>query len=72
MSENGGDGCEWNPTEERASWSGDVHFDATPAAVIVGADGQWRLCESCAALPHFARFKSRKPITPPPPREAAT
>lgn len=42
--------------------SGDATGCQRPAAVIVGADGQWRLCSECAALPAFDRFKRRKAI----------
>lgn len=52
--------CEWNPTADRPSQSGDPpHADAT---VSLGADGDWHLCEACAALPRFARFRTRKPL----------
>ena len=56
------DNCEWNPSENRAAYDIDDHYLNTPARVIVGADGQWRLCESCAALPRFKRFRKRVPI----------
>lgn len=47
--------CEWNPDEQRAAYIDDeVH---AKAEVIVGADGHWRLCASCAALPFFAGFR---------------
>lgn len=32
------------------------------ATMSVGANGQWRLCDICAALPQFARFRKRKPL----------
>ena len=53
------DPCEWSPRDGRAAYADEVHAKAD---VIVGADGQWRLCESCAALPHFKRFRTRRPI----------
>ena len=36
------DGCEWNPILGRPAREGDDHFEAAPAAVIVGAKGQWQ------------------------------
>ncbi len=56
------DGCEWNPEGSRPAYDGDAHHREAPATVIVGADGQWRLCTSCARLPVFARFRVRKAI----------
>lgn len=54
------DSCEWEPSMDRACNCADVwHAEAT---LIVGADGQWRLCVACAALPEFARFKVRRMI----------
>jgi len=52
------DGCEWNPQESRAALESDDHFQRVAAEVVVGADGQWRLCQSCANLPRFARFRT--------------
>lgn len=57
-----GDGCEWNPGADRPARAGDAHNSTTPAALLVGADGNWRLCALCAALPRFRRFRRRKPI----------
>ena len=54
------DRCEWDP--ELAVAAGLDSGCQRPAAVIVGADGQWRLCSECAALPTFKRFKRRKTI----------
>jgi len=53
------DPCEWNPAKSAAAFGCEVH---AAAELIVGADGQWRLCGSCAALPEFNRFKIRKVI----------
>lgn len=64
--------CEYNPRQGRAKYEGEpCHNEAT---VSVGADGKWHLCESCAALPDFKRFRSRRPIKPsttPPPQPAS-
>ena len=49
--------CEYNPAARRASHCTEHHAVAT---TIVGANGKWRLCDSCAALPEFRRFRSRK------------
>jgi hypothetical protein len=56
------DPCEWNPAAELPRREGDArHGDAT---VSLG-DGEWHLCAACAALPRFARFTARRPITRP-------
>jgi hypothetical protein len=55
--------CEWNPTEDRPATAEDtVH---APATVVLGMDGCWHLCESCAALPRFARFRRRTTLRRP-------
>lgn len=57
------DPCEWHPSENRPAQTGDAsHADAT---VSVGSDGEFHLCASCAALPRFARFKVRRPLSRP-------
>ena len=53
------DPCEWNPTANRPCYYGEEHSSAD---VIVGANGQWRLCEGCASLQKFKHFRKRKPI----------
>ncbi len=53
------DGCEWNPRANRPSWDDEHHYETTPAEVIVGHKGDWRLCASCAALPRFNRYRVR-------------
>lgn len=55
-------GCEWNPDEKRPATADDKHYQTAAAVFIVGADGQWRLCSSCAALPHFGRYRTRRII----------
>ena len=66
--------CEWWPEQNRPAelHSSDPHDSRkrndthvgcqNPAEVLLGADGMCRLCESCAALPNFKRFRSRKRI----------
>jgi hypothetical protein len=57
------DPCEWNPAADRPAREGEPsHGDAT---VSLGAEGEWHLCASCAALPVFARFKVRKALRRP-------
>lgn len=58
------DGCEWNPHKSRLSYDADEHYRTTPATVLVGANGDWRLCAACAALPKFRRYRVRKAIQP--------
>lgn len=53
------DPCEYNPSADRPAYSNEVH---AVAEWVVGANGQWRLCDSCAALPKFKRFTHRLPI----------
>lgn len=57
------DGCEWSPERGGPAYTTDEHHWTTPATMIVGANGKWRLCSSCAALPAFKRHRKRKPIS---------
>lgn len=34
----------------------------SPATLCVGANGDWHLCATCAALPCFRRFRRRVPL----------
>lgn len=52
--------CEWDPRTEQAALSTLSAHDV--ATVTVGANGRWRLCDSCAALPIFKRFRWRRRI----------
>jgi hypothetical protein len=56
------DGCEWEPARNRPAFDSDTHHRTTRATVLVGCDGAWRLCDRCAALQRFARYRKRKPI----------
>lgn len=52
--------CEYNADAHRAAFDDEPpHAEAT---WIVGAEGQWRLCEACAQLPEFRRYRVRKRI----------
>jgi len=54
--------CEWDPSRDRkARLREDVHADAVWS---VGARGQWHLCEACAALPRFSRYRVRVRLKP--------
>ncbi len=53
------DPCEWNPKTNAFAYEDEVH---ARAELIVGANGQVRLCRSCAALPRFKRYRKRKEI----------
>lgn len=55
-------GCEWNPDEDRPAWNTDEHHCTVQAEVLVGADGQWRLCSPCSRLPKFRAFRTRRPL----------
>jgi hypothetical protein len=54
--------CEWDPVRDSAA----EEADGCPneATLSVGADGNWHLCESCAALPEFDCFRKRVPLDP--------
>jgi hypothetical protein len=57
------DPCEWHPGEARPARADDApHADAT---VSLGDNGEWHLCETCAALPGFAACRVRKPLRRP-------
>lgn len=55
-------GCEWNPVDDRPAWDTDEHYRTTPAVLIVGANGQWRLCWDCARLLRFKWYRKRRRI----------
>ena len=50
------DPCEYDPESKRAAFSFELH---ARAEWLVGADGKWRLCGQCAALPEFRRLRKR-------------
>ena len=59
------DPCEWNPIAKTAASAMSLVVPGdcpNEAAFVVGADGQWRLCASCAALPEFKRFRVRTAV----------
>ncbi len=51
--------CEWNQKKGRAAYDYEVHARAD---LVVGAKGEWRLCNECAALPRFSRFRKQTPV----------
>lgn len=52
--------CEWNPIAKRPAFEHDApHAEAVWA---VGVDGRWHLCDGCAALPEFARYRKRRKL----------
>lgn len=53
--------CEWNPTENRPAFEDDPpHGEAT---MMVGVDGRWHLCASCAESGAFKRYRVRRSLT---------
>lgn len=50
--------CEYNPQEKRPKCYGEACFNA--AAVVLGHDGKWHVCDSCARLPEFNRFRVKQ------------
>lgn len=59
MNNTSDDLCEYNPEEKRAAYAHEQH---ARAEMVVGANGKWRLCGACAALPEFKKFRSRRKI----------
>ena len=57
------DPCEWDPTRDSPATT--TEGCRNRADLIVGADGKWRLCFSCARLPRFKRLRLRAPIPHP-------
>lgn len=53
--------CEYNPKAGRARL-GDEDACSNEATLCVGHKGLWRLCQRCAALPQFNRFKVVRPL----------
>ena len=53
--------CEWNPAENRPAYESDTSHGE--AIWRVGVDSKWLLCERCAALPAFARYRKRVRLT---------
>jgi hypothetical protein len=47
--------CEWDPEAGQGRYEGEGC--PNPATVAVRHQGIWRLCDSCAALPRFKRYK---------------
>ena len=58
----GGDGCQWNPAEDRESTPRDSHFQDHQARVLIGRTDPWRLCEHCSKLDTFRKFRNRKSV----------
>jgi hypothetical protein len=59
--------CEWDPVMGGPAWdladgSARLNGCTRKATVSVGANGEWHLCNRCAGLPCFRRFRVRRPI----------
>ena len=58
--------CEWDPRRNAPAqgipvpggYEGYTGCKAR-ATMFVGANGAWRLCDGCAALPRFKRYRKR-------------
>jgi hypothetical protein len=57
--------CEWDPVRgepanyfDHGEWVEHLGCD-NQSTLSVGANGKWHLCESCAALPEFKRYRKR-------------
>lgn len=53
--------CEWDPARD-APALGDGTGCPNEATISVGAAGEWHLCERCASLPRFGRFRVRRQL----------
>jgi predicted RNase H-like HicB family nuclease len=58
----GNDGCELDPVTGEAIHASHPHCQTVKATTIVGANGQWRVCDSCAKHPALNRYSVRTPI----------
>lgn len=55
--------CDYNPLRKEAGYGGKVEGDCpNEATVSLGVKPNWHLCESCASLPAFKRFRRRAPL----------
>lgn len=66
--------CEWDPERGQPAavvvvpvvptdWDRRERQGCTNRAMLsVGANGEWHLCDTCAALPDFKRFRRRVPL----------
>jgi len=54
------DGCEWNPAEDRLTRSDEESH--APAEVILGTNGDYRLCVKCSLGPRFRHYRVSRPI----------
>lgn len=56
--------CEWDPVHNKPAEGKKkngvwviFHGCCNPATFVIGANGKWHLCEWCAALPAFKKFR---------------
>lgn len=55
--------CEFNPVANNASYGGAMEGDCeNEATVCLGTNPSWHVCDSCAALPRFSRYRRRVPL----------
>lgn len=59
--------CEWNPIDDKpAEYLSSVADSRTgcknEATVCVGVKVNWHLCQSCAGLPAFNKYRARVPL----------
>lgn len=54
------DGCEYDPVNKRLALAGEQSH--APAEVILGTNGDYRLCISCSVLPEFRHYRVSRPI----------
>ena len=54
--------CEWDPEHSKPGYTGQgVHIGCqNPATWSIGKYPNWHLCDSCAALPEFKRYRKRE------------
>lgn len=55
--------CEYNPKFQRPSTDPPSEGDCpNRSAICLGHEGKWHVCESCAALPEFNKYRKRRPV----------
>jgi hypothetical protein len=54
--------CEWNPTRNRLTWSNENDCP-NRATVCLGHNPSYHLCDSCASLPRFKRYRKRTSLS---------
>lgn len=55
--------CEYNPETKSPACDPPLPGDCkNEATTVLGAKGHWHVCNLCASLPEFRKFRSRMPV----------